>query len=1342
MKPPKDIWDRSPLEQEPFLTEFEVRKLATSKRGDNWFAPLAKDIRNDSSQRSAAVQWSKLAFAPEDKTSRKSNPRPTLEALLASIEVFVQFYWALYNNNEKGALDVVNRERRDRKFGYMLALPVPRPQSTQAGGATQPQPTDAVSYGQTSAPWRSSSGSRGTRAPKKGRGGKLGEAGAHSGKNKDAAGGPNGAAVAGGTGSIKPTVQSGDSEQAVGMDSTVAEGLGPSSDVAVCESYAAMDFPEEDKGIVVFREDSDAASFVAAHSHPHGSSSPIVVTREESSDNHVMETSPSPTVVSQSTPSDISGTTAVEVADPAAAEPPAQSNKPRHKKARKEASQQPTRQRQPRAAANQERLSQLAKGEFEYHSKAKRGLIDDLEDLTASRGGSQPSVTAPPARRAKKSKKRAPSEDRDDPMTGPAAGGESDQTLESVSAPLPSCSRTIPAPSINTGPASGLTSNPSRRTKKAKERKIQGIDVSVRPSKRQRGKDSAANPTGASGDAASQEERRRKKPSTAYTEVRGGPTASSPSVPPLGLPNGPETALHQPSDHSAPSIASSLDANRIVSESRKMVKRPRPQGVRPGLPGLGVPIAAPAPLGIPATLAEMDRIINDVATGAEMDLNNTATVVDEWMPDLEAQDAPPDSDDEEDIPLSQAVSSRREVRDAVASVSACEANVLHGAGTTEELLSPDNMSVRPDHRTLPDACPSSSFVPSSSAGSIAIPAPPRLQASILPLTLASSIAGPPPPVIPNLVGSRVPRPIPPSAHQKKPLTARPTIWAKSRQEVCESFDWFRSYQSGVYHANDIVKGYLLSAFSASRDIFARDGRLIISHGGGKAESLHSAKGRATVQKASDQEEGDKSVRALLRTHKMGRPVALVIDDRYALFPYDLSSKPDCTYVVLGFYHIAHAWAERQPADNNLGFVIRYKFAFEWCDKQPEPWWIKPDKTAGLEACSVPAPPGEDNPIAQRYPCPSCKMESPLVYEQGWMCLRPSCSAFWTFPDGRHPPQDLAYSDAFINASCACDHEYLEDIAPQPPTTQATDGVITSRRFTKGWHCKKCGRLSCRYKWQHWECQSCGSALQAVGKSRNPNEFRSQQNTGGFMHHKVADDSGILASHLMYYRVGNTTGNYHVYVLPENRGRIYLILGNPWMNQVANEIFQEYQEQAVSGELQFRRWPLRSHQCRGELLTNYFSQNTGEPYQYVGGTANTIPFDGAPSAVIKARDLIQSRMMSVMQAESQPYRFNEVLSAAYMEEQRMAFHSDAENGLGPRVASLSLGSAALMHFRPLKKYRKEPGGGQKCNALTLFLKHGDVLIMDGAEVQEYYEHTVVPLNFRIAATARYINNRNH
>ena len=83
----------------------------------------------------------------------------------------------------------------------------------------------------------------------------------------------------------------------------------------------------------------------------------------------------------------------------------------------------------------------------------------------------------------------------------------------------------------------------------------------------------------------------------------------------------------------------------------------------------------------------------------------------------------------------------------------------------------------------------------------------------------------------------------------------------------------------------------------------------VHRSGGKAESLRNQNGVATLHEASDQHHGDKSVRALLSTYLMKRPVALIIDDRYALFPYDLTSKKDCTYAVLGFYHIAHAWGE-------------------------------------------------------------------------------------------------------------------------------------------------------------------------------------------------------------------------------------------------------------------------------------------------------------------------------------------------------------------------------------------------------------------------------------------------
>ena len=91
--------------------------------------------------------------------------------------------------------------------------------------------------------------------------------------------------------------------------------------------------------------------------------------------------------------------------------------------------------------------------------------------------------------------------------------------------------------------------------------------------------------------------------------------------------------------------------------------------------------------------------------------------------------------------------------------------------------------------------------------------------------------------------------------------------------------------------------------------------------------------------------------------------------------------------------------------------------------------------------------------------------------------------------------------------------------------------------------------------------------------------------------------------------------------------------------------------------------------------------------------------------MEARGLIQLRMKAIGLPVGEG--FNEVLSAGYMEQQKMSvchmwyfisqciegpvqFHSHSEVGLGPRVASLSLGAPAYMHFRLLKKYRDDKG----------------------------------------------------
>lgn len=82
-----------------------------------------------------------------------------------------------------------------------------------------------------------------------------------------------------------------------------------------------------------------------------------------------------------------------------------------------------------------------------------------------------------------------------------------------------------------------------------------------------------------------------------------------------------------------------------------------------------------------------------------------------------------------------------------------------------------------------------------------------------------------------------------------------------------------------------------------------------------------------------------------------------------------------------------------------------------------------------------------------------------------------------------------------------------------------------------------------------------------------------------------------------------------------------------------------------------------------------------------------------------------------------------------------FHTDDEIGLGPLVAGLSLGSPALMHFRLLARHI--PQGVQRSVAVSFVLRHvsnpytfsalvdhaisqGDILVMDGAGVQQFYE----------------------
>ena len=98
-------------------------------------------------------------------------------------------------------------------------------------------------------------------------------------------------------------------------------------------------------------------------------------------------------------------------------------------------------------------------------------------------------------------------------------------------------------------------------------------------------------------------------------------------------------------------------------------------------------------------------------------------------------------------------------------------------------------------------------------------------------------------------------------------------------------------------------------------------------------------------------------------------------------------------------------------------------------------------------------------------------------------------------------------------------------------------------------------------------------------------------------------------------------------------------------------------------------------------------------QYVGAADKTLPFDQCPPCVLRALELVRARAAMML---DEPPSFNELLTAAYMEKQAMGFHTDGERGLGPIVASLSMGSPAIMKFRTLED--------RKTIVLSLVLRH--------------------------------------
>ncbi|EIW66506.1 hypothetical protein TREMEDRAFT_74716 [Tremella mesenterica DSM 1558] len=677
-----------------------------------------------------------------------------------------------------------------------------------------------------------------------------------------------------------------------------------------------------------------------------------------------------------------------------------------------------------------------------------------------------------------------------------------------------------------------------------------------------------------------------------------------------------------------------------------------------------------------------------------------------------------------------------------------------------------------------------------------------------------------------------------------PPKTRPPVWAESRQELCETLPYYRAYQSGLYMHAKMGYGYLLDGFGAPRDIWAHEGRVIISHGGGQSTHHPST---ARVVLCDDQSSEQARIDTLLQAARNRTPIVLLAGEGYELLPWE----PGCTYWVSATWVEAEPVAQGIEAPAGRDYHHRYKIRFDWIDTQGDPWWIdehsstpsdeeivekmveeaSPDTSSdhydsglplvpsGLEDmlkllpvsshkenCNGPAPghlivdglptppitpPRAKDPMDHASPslrsassiepighdkceisspttateiidaldrpeqiCPTCKQPSLQIYLEGWTCLIHSCPQFWLLSTcigltPIPPGISLTYHPSFLrHMSTPSSVKIPYSILPPLPTT-LPGGGMGDRNIWKGFVCE-CGRANCRYRWETWECRHCGKQFGALTNADIvPPEVL---NSAGTLLGNALVNDDILQTEIK--RLSSPPATVLTYQL--QGGVVYHII--PDFTAHSDALFQAYQQEAVSTQDPlFQRRALKANTglflpVKGQTLAQHFTLNSGAEYKYAVDTVS-VSFEDSPACVMEALALyvillflrlethvrLRTEALRVLGEEA---NFNEILSVLYCQGQKMNWHDDGEEGLGPIVASLSLGSQATMSFRRKTRRLRLPDGQTKVNAvpsLSITLSHGDVVIMQGDKLQRRYEHRVVPKGFRIAATARYIDN---
>ncbi|KAK4702392.1 hypothetical protein P7C70_g3831, partial [Phenoliferia sp. Uapishka_3] len=559
----------------------------------------------------------------------------------------------------------------------------------------------------------------------------------------------------------------------------------------------------------------------------------------------------------------------------------------------------------------------------------------------------------------------------------------------------------------------------------------------------------------------------------------------------------------------------------------------------------------------------------------------------------------------------------------------------------------------------------------------------------------------------------------------------PPIWSLGRQELCEAlYRYFNSYQGGHYD-------------KAPGDQCADGGRIIISHGGGCSTITKDA----GYQLHMDQERDNVRVRSLINCYENKIPVVLIAGSGYEFFPWLADRK--FRHAVLGYYFVKHVWAEAEPIPGDpTSFNIRFKFLFSWMASQGDPWFKDVISSSAEEPAAFSFPSAPNSSFLDRQSqrgvykcCSSCHEVNFAIYAEDVSCYNEKCQSFFQVNGNiasvnnlhirpsvlTYQPEDNSYP---TTGPCPLTPQGLTDIQPS--------GSDFSREAWRAYHCSCCGRLSSRSEWTQLACETCGNSIPVPFESTQLPAELSGDSCGLIQKGTVAKSKGIEMTEIdLPDFVGWT------YILGPNAKVHHLAPRKPEAFTQADTFYKGYRSEEAAKLL--KRNALTLAKIAGENLASQFSFNSGKHYDHVVAVP-TYSFDDSPAAVRDACAYLSDVSAKVVENE-QDAVFNEVLSVAY----------------SPIVSTLSLGAPGIMRFRRKIKKSKAKKGAAKSSAdarapstsnlaaprsqplptaeenqhktdeknkkeqnftvLTLDLLHGHVTIMEGADVQSYFEHAI-------------------